>query len=702
MLWSLSNCMAGFYRLLAYAVPTMVVANAAGGLALLFLMITNGAVWERGAGAWTRKRALQGCARRTAVPSLAAWASHTACLPTHRLLHRARLHPRLAHLGLLVRAAAGRPPGGGRRQGAASRGVPAWEAACARMPWGAAGSCRPACPPPPTLPRINPLSWAVRGIVANELGSPAWDIPITNTQGASTTGACAAAEACCCTLPCGLQARGSHGTLHPSLATAAPHCPRPGCPWSPAHPAVGKESADQFDFFLGAGWVWGSVALSWGWLVLFTIAGAVALQYSNPASPRPTGACSRVRTARAGQRGGHTPGPRSLCLPLNSPTTTAPLCGAVSDEDSKAEVERSVLSTLSRSSMQPPSPQPSMLPRTSTGSGPELPTSTGSGPVLPTSTSSGPAAAPAAAAAAGGAQGGAEGAKPAGDVVPFTPITLVCRDIRYYVADPSQGKAPGVVKGSADEEIEGKLELLKVGQHSWVGGQTAALPGRELRSLRAAWHAAGQAAHPCCPPTHPPLQGISMYAEPGTLTALMVRGGTGRGREGGVPGVHQQHVPGVQHQLAAVNAVPSNQRLHTSIPSLQGGSGAGKTTLMDVILGRKTVGLIRGDILVNGHPKVQATWSRVAGYVEQQVGIWGAGGDACAPCGGAMRMDGPLLSLSSPLPVRCPAPPARPPRRTSTARGPRCARRSSSPRVCAWRRTLAGSRCSAPWIPRWR
>jgi ABC-type transport system involved in cytochrome bd biosynthesis fused ATPase/permease subunit len=47
-----------------------------------------------------------------------------------------------------------------------------------------------------------------------------------------------------------------------------------------------------------------------------------------------------------------------------------------------------------------------------------------------------------------------------------------------------------------------------------------------------------------------------------------------------------------------------------------GGSGAGKTTLMDCILGRKTTGLIRGDILVNGHPKEQATWSRVCGWVE--------------------------------------------------------------------------------------
>lgn len=31
----------------------------------------------------------------------------------------------------------------------------------------------------------------------------------------------------------------------------------------------------------------------------------------------------------------------------------------------------------------------------------------------------------------------------------------------------------------------------------------------------------------------------------------------------------------------------------------------GKTTLMDCIAGRKTVGLIKGDITVNGHEKVR-------------------------------------------------------------------------------------------------
>jgi ABC-type multidrug transport system ATPase subunit len=51
--------------------------------------------------------------------------------------------------------------------------------------------------------------------------------------------------------------------------------------------------------------------------------------------------------------------------------------------------------------------------------------------------------------------------------------------------------------------------------------------------------------------------------------------------------------------------------------ALMGGSGAGKTTLMDVIAGRKTVGRTTGDIFVNGKPKDQDTFSRMCGYVEQ-------------------------------------------------------------------------------------
>jgi len=53
------------------------------------------------------------------------------------------------------------------------------------------------------------------------------------------------------------------------------------------------------------------------------------------------------------------------------------------------------------------------------------------------------------------------------------------------------------------------------------------------------------------------------------------------------------------------------------LTALMGISGAGKTTLMDVLAGRKTGGYIEGIITVSGHPKKQETFSRVFGYCEQ-------------------------------------------------------------------------------------
>ncbi|XP_057859925.2 ABC transporter G family member 42 isoform X2 [Cryptomeria japonica] len=64
------------------------------------------------------------------------------------------------------------------------------------------------------------------------------------------------------------------------------------------------------------------------------------------------------------------------------------------------------------------------------------------------------------------------------------------------------------------------------------------------------------------------------------------------------------------------------------LTALMGVSGAGKTTLMDVLAGRKTGGYTEGDIRISGFPQKQETFARIAGYCEQndihspQVTVW--------------------------------------------------------------------------------
>ncbi|KAK5268334.1 GTPase-activating protein, partial [Exophiala xenobiotica] len=48
-----------------------------------------------------------------------------------------------------------------------------------------------------------------------------------------------------------------------------------------------------------------------------------------------------------------------------------------------------------------------------------------------------------------------------------------------------------------------------------------------------------------------------------------------------------------------------------------GTSGAGKTTLLDALAQRTNIGVLTGDMLVNGQP-LDASFQRKTGYVQQQ------------------------------------------------------------------------------------
>jgi len=72
----------------------------------------------------------------------------------------------------------------------------------------------------------------------------------------------------------------------------------------------------------------------------------------------------------------------------------------------------------------------------------------------------------------------------------------------------------------------------------------------------------------------------------------------------------------VDDRLALLKGVSGSFRPGV-LTALMGVSGAGKTTLMDVLSGRKTGGYIEGNVSISGYPKNQETFARVSGYCEQ-------------------------------------------------------------------------------------
>ena len=114
------------------------------------------------------------------------------------------------------------------------------------------------------------------------------------------------------------------------------------------------------------------------------------------------------------------------------------------------------------------------------------------------------------------------------------------------------------------------------------------------------------------------LHGIDGFSMAGSLTALVGSSGAGQTH---LSSPHQQPHRHVSHIIEAIKScVRTDPFLSPVCLSLRSGlfvNLTGKTTLMDVIAGRKTQGTIEGSILVNGYPKQIRTFNRLCGYVEQ-------------------------------------------------------------------------------------
>ena len=96
------------------------------------------------------------------------------------------------------------------------------------------------------------------------------------------------------------------------------------------------------------------------------------------------------------------------------------------------------------------------------------------------------------------------------------------------------------------------------------------------------------------------------YVRPGIMCALMGASGAGNNHN-----THAQtdHLSCARTHIRKPHIISRTLVLLLFTPS-------GKSTLLDVLAGKKTSGHIEGEMLVNGRPKDE-TFTRIAGYVEQ-------------------------------------------------------------------------------------
>lgn len=204
-----------------------------------------------------------------------------------------------------------------------------------------------------------------------------------------------------------------------------------------------------------------------------------------------------------------------------------------------------------------------------------------------------------------------------GTVGEMKAITLVVRNLKYFVPNPSNAgkkggtKTPRTSTSSRSNTASQSLPVTAPAAPAASGSSYATATTGPNSSNATSYSTAASEAAPASSErssngavTAPAAAatGISATGNSDTVVVVQVQGGS----EEEAPPAELELLKGIN-----MHAEPGN------LLALMGGSGAGKTTLMDVIAGRKTVGRITGDILVNGRPKQQASWARQVGYVEQ-------------------------------------------------------------------------------------
>lgn len=97
---------------------------------------------------------------------------------------------------------------------------------------------------------------------------------------------CAAVTAPCTCLHAAVML--SHAVPPCLQAASMPLC-RPLARFLPCPPAVGEAAAEPYGVYIGTVWVWTGIAFCVFTLIILSWAGVVALTYTQPPKPRPTG-----------------------------------------------------------------------------------------------------------------------------------------------------------------------------------------------------------------------------------------------------------------------------------------------------------------------------------------------------------------------------------------------------------------------------
>ncbi|KAG2491493.1 hypothetical protein HYH03_010072 [Edaphochlamys debaryana] len=196
----------------------------------------------------------------------------------------------------------------------------------------------------------------------------------------------------------------------------------------------------------------------------------------------------------------------------------------------------------------------------------------------------------------------------------------------------ASGDGDGDGEGQANPAYQGKAAAAPAAGAVAIVAAAGAVPVVEAPAATAAVPGSGPVAEATEGDREEAAAVISMRPTSADAADLDGKGEGEEGRE--LPFTHvtfafkniSYFVPNPQHKKGKADSGPPELQLlnHVSgvfrpgvLTALMGASGAGKTTLMDVLAGRKTGGRVEGEQVVNGVTKEPHAFARLMGYVEQ-------------------------------------------------------------------------------------